>query len=86
MYAIRSYYERYFLPHPYSDFVFAIIVEEFGLWGAVVVILCYLLLLFRAGVIVRASTRTFPALLVVGLSFLLVIQALVNMSVAVGLP
>ncbi len=77
--------QRYFLPHPYSDFVFAIIVEEFGLWGAVVVILCYLLLLFRAGVIVRASTRTFPALLVVGLSFLLVIQALVNMSVAVGL-
>lgn len=77
-------HQRYFLPHPYSDFVFAIIAEEFGLLGAFVVMLAYLILLFRAGVIVRASTRTFPALLVVGLSTLLSVQAFINMGVAVG--
>jgi len=77
--------QRYFLPHPYSDFVYAIIVEEFGVWGALVILLAYLILLFRAGVIVRASSRTFPALLVVGLTLMLVFQAFINMGVAVGI-
>jgi cell division protein FtsW len=76
--------QRYFLPHPYSDFVYAIIVEEFGLMGGLVVLLAYLILLFRAGVIVRASTRTFPAFLVMGLTLILVFQAFINMGVAVG--
>ncbi len=77
-------HQRYFLPHPYSDFVYAIIVEEWGLLGGFFVMFAYLLLLFRAGVIVRASSRTFPAFLVIGLSILLVIQAFINMGVAVG--
>ncbi len=77
-------HQRYFLPHPYSDFVYAIITEEFGLLGAAVVMLAYLILLFRCGVIVRASNRTFPALMVVGLATLLSLQAFINMGVAVG--
>lgn len=77
--------QRNFLPQPYSDFIFAIIIEEYGLVGAVFVILLYLVLLFRAGVLVRNSTRTFAAFLAFGLSLLLVMQAMVNMAVAVGL-
>ncbi len=77
--------QRYFLPHPYSDFVFAIIVEEFGMLGGFLVLLAYMVLLYRAGVIVRVSNKVFPALLVIGLTITLVLQALVNMGVAVGL-
>lgn len=77
-------HQRYFLPHPYSDFVYAIIVEEWGFIGGFFVMLAYLILLFRAGVIIRASSRTFPAFLVIGLAALLVVQAFINMGVAVG--
>ncbi|WP_027472410.1 FtsW/RodA/SpoVE family cell cycle protein [Saccharicrinis fermentans] len=77
--------QRNFLPHPYSDFIFAIIVEEWGAMGAFFVIMCYVVFLFRAGVIVRGSTRTFPAFLAIGLSYLLVFQGFFNMGVAVGL-
>ncbi len=77
--------QRNFLPHPYSDFIFAIIVEEYGLIGGVAVLLLYLILLFRAGVIVKKANRTFPAFLAIGLALLLVLQAMVNMCVAVNL-
>ncbi len=77
--------QRNFLPHPYSDFIFAIIVEEGGVIGAFIVIMCYVVFLFRAGVIVRGSTRTFPAFLAIGLAYLLVFQAFFNMGVAVGI-
>ncbi len=77
--------QRNFLPQPYSDFIFSIIIEEYGLLGGVFVILLYLALLFRAGVLVRNSTRTFAAFLAFGLSLMLVMQAMVNMAVAVGL-
>ena len=77
--------QRYFLPHPYSDFVYAIIIEEFGMFGGIIVLLAYMILLFRAGVIVRASNRVFPALMVMGLTMTLVLQAIVNMGVAVGM-
>ncbi len=78
--------QRNFLPHPYSDFIFAIIVEEYGLvFGAIPILLVYLILLFRAGVIVKKSTRTFPAFLVIGLTLLIVTQAFVNMGVSVSL-
>jgi cell division protein FtsW len=77
--------QRYFLPHPYSDFVFAIIVEEWGILGGFFVLLAYMVLLYRAGVIVRNSNKVFPALLVVGLTITLVFQAMINMGVAVGL-
>ncbi|WP_294141422.1 putative peptidoglycan glycosyltransferase FtsW [uncultured Sanguibacteroides sp.] len=77
--------QRNFLPHPYSDFIFAIIIEEYGLLGAGVVMLLYLIILYRIGVIVRRCTRTFPAILVTGLGLSIVFQALVNMGVCVGL-
>ena len=76
--------QRNFLPHPYSDFIFAIIIEEYGLLGAGVVMLLYLIILYRIGVIVRRCTRTFPAILVTGLGLSIVFQALVNMGVCVG--
>ncbi len=77
--------QRNFLPQPYSDFIFSIIIEEYGLIGALFVILLYMILLFRAGVIVRKSTRTFPAFLAFGLALMLVMQAMLNISVAVGI-
>lgn len=77
--------QRDFLPHPYSDFIFAIIAEEYGLFGGLLVIFLYLYLLFRAGRIVSRSTRTFQAFLAFGLALMLVMQAMVNMAVAVGL-
>jgi len=77
--------QRNFLPHPYSDFIFAIIVEEYGLIGGVVIILLYLTLLYRSGMIAKKSEYTFPALLATGLTFSLVFQAMLNMAVAVNL-
>lgn len=74
-----------FLPHPYSDFVFAIVIEEYGLMGASGVILCYLLLLWRSINIYRRCPYAFGAFLSLGLSFTLVFQALINMAVAVSL-
>jgi len=77
--------QRNFLPHPYSDFIFAIIIEEYGLIGAVFMLLFYLILLYRAGVIVRKCNSQFAAFLAIGLTFMLVFQALMNMAVAVNL-
>nr|WP_121271225.1 FtsW/RodA/SpoVE family cell cycle protein [Pedobacter schmidteae] len=77
--------QRNFLPHPYSDFIFAIIVEEYGLIGAIAVVLLYLVLLYRCVRIVTQSPKAFGALLAAGLSFSLTIQAFANMAVAVGL-
>ncbi|MBN1953239.1 MAG: FtsW/RodA/SpoVE family cell cycle protein [Bacteroidales bacterium] len=77
--------QRGFLPEPHSDFIYSIIVEEYGLLGGALVILLYLALLYRAGLIVRKCTRTFAAFLVVGLGMLMVFQAMVNMAVAVGI-
>ena len=74
--------QRNFLPHPYSDFIFAIIVEEYGLVGAGIVMLLYLIILYRVGVIVRRCTRMFPAILVAGLGLCIVFQALINMGFA----
>lgn len=78
-------YQRNFLPHPYSDFIYAIIVEEYGFMGGFFILLVYLTLLYRAALIVRQSTKTFPAFLALGLSLILVVQAMINMGVAVGL-
>lgn len=77
--------QRNFLPHPYSDFIYAIIIEEYGFVGAAVVMLLYLILLYRAGIVVKNSERTFPAFLAIGLTFMLVFQAMINMAVAVNL-
>lgn len=78
--------QRNFLPHPYSDFIFAIIIEEYGLFlGAIPLVLVYLFLLYRGGTIVQKADRTFPAFLGIGLSLLIVFQAFVHMAVAVNL-
>lgn len=77
--------QRNFLPHPYSDFVYAIIIEEYGLVGGVTVLLLYLGLLYRGMQAAAKSERTYGGLLSAGLSFALVVQAIVNMGVAVGL-
>ncbi len=77
--------QRNFLPHPYSDFIFAIIIEEYGLLGSIFIILLYLIILYRAVRIVIKGPGTFGAFLVIGLSFSLVFQAFINMAVAVDL-
>ncbi len=77
--------QRNYLPHPYSDFIYAIIIEEYGLIGGTFVLFLYIWLFFRAGLIVRRSNKTFAALLALGLSMGLVLQAMINMAVAVNL-
>lgn len=77
--------QRNFLPHPYSDFIFAIIVEEYGLIGGAFVVLLYLILFFRAIKITTEIPQSFGGFLVFGLAFMMVMQAMINMGVAVGI-
>lgn len=78
--------QRNFLPHPYSDFIYAIVIEEYGsIIGGVGIILLYLILLFRGIKVATKSKKTFGALLAFGLSFQLVFQGMINMAVAVNL-
>ena len=77
--------QRDFLSQAFSDFIFAIIVEELGLVGGIAVVALYIWLLIRAGRIARQCDRTFPAFLVLGIALILVSQAMFNMMVAVGL-
>ncbi len=77
--------QRNFLPHPYSDFIYAIIIEEYGLVGAAFLIFIYLVFLFRSIRLFRRCPYAFGAFLALGLSFTLVIQALINMAVNVNL-
>lgn len=76
--------ERDYLPQAYSDFIFAIIVEETGIWGTFIVVMLYLVLLFRIGVMANKCGQNFAAFLVMGLGILLVGQAFLNMFVALG--
>lgn len=76
---------RNFLPHPYSDFIYAIIIEEYGLVGGCFIIFVYLLFLLRSIRIFKKCPYAFGAFLALGLSFTLVIQALINMAVTVNL-
>lgn len=77
--------QRNILPHPYSDFVYAIVIEEYGMLGGVTVLVLYLILLHRGMKAAYNSERAFGGLLSAGLSFDLVCQAMVNMGVVVGL-
>lgn len=77
--------ERDFLSQAFSDFIYAIIVEELGFLGAGFVVFLYVVLLYRAARIASRCENNFPALLVMGLALLLVVQATFNMMVAVGL-
>ena len=77
--------ERDFLSQAFSDFIYAIIIEEMGIFGAFFVAFLYIILLYRAGSIANRCENNFPAFLAMGLAILLVTQALFNMLVAVGL-
>ncbi|HEX6915359.1 MAG TPA: FtsW/RodA/SpoVE family cell cycle protein [Chitinophagaceae bacterium] len=77
--------QRNFLPHPYSDFIYAIIIEEYGLAGGAFIIFIYLLFLFRCINIFKRCPFAFGAFLALALSFTLVIQAMANMAVNVNL-
>jgi cell division protein FtsW len=77
--------QRNFLPHPYSDFIYAIIIEEYGMFFGLLIVFLYLILLLRG---IRTSIRAdklFGSLLAFGCSFSLVFQAMINMAVAVNL-
>ncbi|MBO9150615.1 FtsW/RodA/SpoVE family cell cycle protein [Chitinophaga sp. GCM10012297] len=76
---------RNFLPHPYSDFIYAIILEEYGIFGAFLVLAAYLILLLRSIRIFKNCPYAFGAFLALGLSVTLVIQALMHMAVNVHL-
>ena len=77
--------QRNFLPHPYSDFIYAIIIEEYGMVGGAFVLFLYLILLLRGVKIATKSTKPFAALLAIGSCFMLIFQAMINMAVAVNL-
>ncbi len=72
------------IPHSYSDFIYAIIIEELGLIGGIVVILLYLTLLFRCGKIANKSDDAFSAYLAMGIGLIIVLQAMLHMYISVG--
>ncbi|MCF0201725.1 MAG: FtsW/RodA/SpoVE family cell cycle protein [Bacteroidaceae bacterium] len=77
--------QRDFMPQAYSDFIFAIIIEELGLGGAFVICFLYTILLYRTVQIANKCENSFPAFLIMGLALMICIQAIFNMMVAVGL-
>ncbi|MDD3789261.1 MAG: FtsW/RodA/SpoVE family cell cycle protein, partial [Petrimonas sp.] len=77
--------ERDFLPQAYSDFIYAIIIEEMGLFGGIFVLMLYVILLIRSGMIARKTQKLFPKYLILGSALILSFQAFINMAVAVHL-
>jgi cell division protein FtsW len=77
--------QRNYLPHPYSDFIYSVIIEEYGLFGAFLVLALYLYLMFRVVRLVTLSPKAFGAMAAVGLGLLITIQALANMAVSVNM-
>lgn len=78
-------YQRDFLPQAYSDFIYAIIIEEMGIIGAITILFLYIVLFVRAGQIAGRCDKLFPKYLVMGCALMIIMQALINMAVAVGL-
>lgn len=74
-----------YMASAYNDFIFAIIVEEYGFVSGAVIILLYLIFFYRAVVIILRARRTFPAFLVAGLTLLLIFQAMINIGVSTGI-
>ena len=77
--------QKNFLPQSSSDFIYAIIVEEYGLVGAIVIVFLYFLLLFRVFVVVKKTNTIFGTLLVIGVGFPIIFQATINMAVATNI-
>lgn len=73
-----------FMSAAYNDFIYSIIIEEYGMIGGGIILLFYIMLLTRGGILLRKSNRTFPAFLAVGVTALLFMQAMINMGVSVG--
>ncbi len=73
-----------FMPAAYNDFIYSIIVEEYGLVGGIVIPLLYLIFLTRGGIIIRKCTRTFPTFLATGAVTVIILQAVINMAVSSG--
>ena len=76
--------QRDFIPQAFSDFIYAIIIEELGFLGAVLVMVLYLILMYRSMRIAQKCKSLFPSYLVMGLALMIVVQAMMNMAVAVG--
>lgn len=76
---------KYFLPQSYSDFIYAMIIGEYGLFGGVTILLCYMILLYRCVRIASKTNYGFAILLSIGLCLMLTVQAFINMAVAVNL-
>lgn len=76
--------QRNILPHPYSDFIFAIIIEEYGLITGIFIMSLYLILLFRSVALIKKCPTTFPAFLVAGMVILIVLQAFAHIGVNTG--
>lgn len=77
--------QKNFLPQSSSDFIYAIIVEEYGLFGAIIVVLMYFLLLFRILIAAKKATTIFATLLIIGVGLPIIFQAVINMAVAVNI-
>ena len=73
-----------FMPAAYNDFVYSIIIEEYGLFGGLVIPLLYLVFLTRSGIIIKKCNRTFPTFLAAGAATVIMLQALINMAVSAG--
>lgn len=77
--------QRANLPHSYSDFAYAFIVEEYGIFGALIILVLYLWVFFRSILIFQRCETAFPSLLVLGLGLMITVQAFTNMMVSVNL-
>lgn len=76
--------QRDFIPHAYSDFIYAIIIEELGLAGGIIVLLLYMTILYRCGKIANKCEDPYPAFLVMGIGMIITLQALLHMYISVG--
>lgn len=81
----KSYQKLFYLPEPHTDFIFSVIGEELGLWGVLVIMGLFVLILWRGTIIARNAPDPFGALLAVGLTTALTLQVSINMAVTLGL-
>ena len=75
---------RNFIPHAYSDFIYAVIIEELGLAGGFIVLLLYMTILYRCGKIARKCEDSYPAFLIMGVGMIITMQAMLHMFITVG--
>jgi cell division protein FtsW len=81
----KSYQKLFYLPEPHTDFIFSVIGEELGLWGVLVIMALFVLILWRGTLIARHAADSFGALLAMGLTTALILQVSINMAVSLGL-